>query len=128
MSQYHRLNVNEREEISLGIAQGRSQYDIAILLSRSPSIICHEINRNTKTKQRDGSLFDKTLSALQAINGGIDMLRVARIKSKNKIYHIIIRGINQQNIFSADEDYEKGKMGSGFTTSHFIFLFLFYIL
>jgi len=51
MSQYHRLNVNEREEISLGIAQGRSQYDIAILLSRSPSTICHEINRNTKYGQ-----------------------------------------------------------------------------
>jgi len=51
MSQYHRLNVNEREEISLGIAQGRSQYNIAISLSRSPSTICHEINRNTKYRQ-----------------------------------------------------------------------------
>jgi len=79
-------------------------------------------------KQGDGSLFDKTLSALQAINGGIDMPRVARIKSKSKIYHIIIRGVNQQNIFFANENYEKGKMGLGFTTSHFIFLFLFYIL
>ena len=35
------------------------------------------------------------------------MPRVARIKSKSKIYHIMIRGINQQNIFSVDEDYEK---------------------
>ena len=52
MSQYHRLNVNEREEISLGIVQGRSQYDIAISLSRSPSTICHEINRNTKYGQQ----------------------------------------------------------------------------
>jgi IS30 family transposase len=52
MSQYHRLNVNEREEISLGIAQGSSQYDIAISLSRSPSTICHEINRNTKYGQQ----------------------------------------------------------------------------
>jgi len=52
MSQYHRLNVNEREEISLGIAQGHSQYDIAISLSRSPSTICHEINRNTKYGQQ----------------------------------------------------------------------------
>jgi len=32
---------------------------------------------------------------------------VARIKSKSKIYHLMIRGINQQNIFSLDEDYEK---------------------
>ena len=35
------------------------------------------------------------------------MPRVARVKSKSKIYHIMIRGINQQNIFSVDEDYEK---------------------
>lgn len=35
------------------------------------------------------------------------MPRVARIKSKSKIYHIMIRGINQQNIFSVDGDYEK---------------------
>ena len=35
------------------------------------------------------------------------MPRVARIKSKSKIYHAIIRGINQQNIFSLDEDDEK---------------------
>jgi len=33
--------------------------------------------------------------------------RTARTKSKSKIYHIMIRGINQQNIFSGDEDYEK---------------------
>jgi len=32
------------------------------------------------------------------------MSRVARIKSKSKIYHITIRGINQQNIFTDDED------------------------
>jgi transposase, IS30 family len=52
MTQYHRLNVNEREEISLGIAKGSSQYDIAISLSRSPSTICHEINRNAKYRQQ----------------------------------------------------------------------------
>lgn len=35
------------------------------------------------------------------------MPRIARIKSKSKIYHIMIRGINRQNIFSVDEDFEK---------------------
>ena len=35
------------------------------------------------------------------------MPRVARIKSKSQIYHIMIRGINQQHIFSADKDHEK---------------------
>ena len=35
------------------------------------------------------------------------MPRVARIKSSTGIYHIITRGINQQNIFSSDDDYER---------------------
>jgi len=48
MPRYHRLNVNEREEIAIGIAQGRSQHDIAASLGRSPSTIYHEINRNTR--------------------------------------------------------------------------------
>ncbi|HUV58544.1 MAG TPA: hypothetical protein VMW09_00350 [Desulfatiglandales bacterium] len=33
------------------------------------------------------------------------MPRVAKIKGK--IYHIITKGINQQDIFSVTEDYEK---------------------
>jgi len=40
-------------------------------------------------KQGDGSSFGNTPLALQAISGGIYMPRVARIKSKSKIYHII---------------------------------------
>ena len=35
------------------------------------------------------------------------MPRVARIKSSTGIYHLITRGINQQNIFSFDDDYER---------------------
>ena len=35
------------------------------------------------------------------------MPRVARIKNKSQIYHIMIRSINQQNIFSTDKDHEK---------------------
>ncbi|PIP19463.1 MAG: IS30 family transposase [Candidatus Omnitrophica bacterium CG08_land_8_20_14_0_20_41_16] len=46
MPQYHRLNVNEREEISLGLAQGRSRRDIALALDRYPSTISREIKRN----------------------------------------------------------------------------------
>ena len=51
MAPYHRLNVSEREEISLGLAKGRSRRDIAASLGRSPSTICHEISRNTKYGQ-----------------------------------------------------------------------------
>jgi len=35
------------------------------------------------------------------------MPRVARLKSSTGIYHIITRGINQQNIFSCEDDYER---------------------
>jgi len=35
------------------------------------------------------------------------MPREARRKSKSIIYHIMIRGINQQNIFADDEDTDK---------------------
>jgi len=35
------------------------------------------------------------------------MPRTARAKSRSKIYHIMIRGINQQNIFIDDEDDDK---------------------
>lgn len=47
MPRYHRLNVNDREEIALGLAQGRSQHDIAASLGRFPSTISREISRNT---------------------------------------------------------------------------------
>ena len=35
------------------------------------------------------------------------MPRQARIKSESGIYHIMLRGINQQQIFEDTEDYEK---------------------
>jgi len=35
------------------------------------------------------------------------MPRTARRISKTKIYHIMIRGINQKNIFADDEDHVK---------------------
>jgi IS30 family transposase len=51
MVQHPRLNINEREEISRGIARGTSQRNIAASLSRSPSTISREINRNSKNWQ-----------------------------------------------------------------------------
>ncbi|MDP3786749.1 MAG: IS30 family transposase [Candidatus Omnitrophota bacterium] len=44
--QYHRLTMNEREEISLGLAQGKSRRDIASMLQRSPATVSREIRRN----------------------------------------------------------------------------------
>ena len=46
MLKYHRLTMNEREEISLGLAQGRSKRAIAAMLCRSPATVSREVRRN----------------------------------------------------------------------------------
>jgi len=51
MTRYPRLSVFEREEISLGLAKGLSQRNVAASLGRSSSTICHEISRNTENGQ-----------------------------------------------------------------------------
>jgi len=51
MSRYYRLTMNEREEISLGLAQGHSRRDIAVILERSPATVSREILRNTGFRQ-----------------------------------------------------------------------------
>ena len=51
MSKYHRLSMNEREEISLGLAQGFSCRDIGVILDRAPATISREILRNKGLKQ-----------------------------------------------------------------------------
>ena len=51
MAHCYQLNINEREEISLGVAQGFSKNCIALSLGRSSSTICREVNRNTAKGQ-----------------------------------------------------------------------------
>lgn len=51
MAHCYQLNINEREEISLGLAQGLSKNYIALSLGRSSSTICREVNRNTANRQ-----------------------------------------------------------------------------
>ena len=51
MTHCYQLNINEREEISLGVAQNFSKNYIALSLGRSPSTICREVNRNTTKGQ-----------------------------------------------------------------------------
>jgi len=46
MPHYNRLTMNEREEVSLGLAQGKSRRHIAAMLSRNPSTVSREILRN----------------------------------------------------------------------------------
>ncbi len=51
MNKYNHISVYEREEISLGLAQGFSQRKIATSLKQSPVTICCEINRHLKNKE-----------------------------------------------------------------------------
>lgn len=48
MQKYHHLTMNEREEISLGLAQDKSCRDIAAMLGRDPTTIFREIIRNNR--------------------------------------------------------------------------------
>ncbi|MCJ7790767.1 MAG: helix-turn-helix domain-containing protein, partial [Candidatus Atribacteria bacterium] len=51
MAHCSQLSINEREEISLGLAQKFSKNYIALSLGRSSSTICREVNRNTANGQ-----------------------------------------------------------------------------
>jgi len=51
MAHCYQLSINEREEISLGLAQKFSKNYIALSLGRSASTICREVNRNTAKGQ-----------------------------------------------------------------------------
>jgi len=51
MAHCSQLSINEREEISLGLAQGFSKNYIALPLGRSSCTICREVNRNTAKGQ-----------------------------------------------------------------------------
>jgi len=51
MAHFSQLSINEREEVSLGVAQGFSKNYIALSLGRSSSTICREVNRNTANGQ-----------------------------------------------------------------------------
>ena len=88
MSQYHRLNVNEREEISLGIAKGFSQRKIAGLLKRSPSTICCEINRNINKDEEY-----RVIKAQQQTNR---LLHKARKKRKLDVHEPLKRYVLKQ--------------------------------
>jgi IS30 family transposase len=47
---YRHLNLEEREEIAIGLENGIKQYEIALLLKRSPSTISREIKKNIAYK------------------------------------------------------------------------------
>ena len=53
------LTLSEREEISRGVATGRSLRSIAVLLHRAPSTVSREINRNGGRRRYRASQADQ---------------------------------------------------------------------
>ena len=51
---YRHLSLSEREEIAIGLEKKLKQYEIAIVLKRSPSTISREIKRNTSIVKKLG--------------------------------------------------------------------------
>lgn len=74
MEGYRRLNVYEREEVALGLAQGRSRREIAALLGRAPSTISREISRSTCNGE--------PYRALSAQHRASELAHIARKKRK----------------------------------------------
>jgi IS30 family transposase len=52
MAHYQQLNIEEREQIHLGLWEGKSLREIGRGLGRDPSTISRELNRNIKVAQR----------------------------------------------------------------------------
>jgi IS30 family transposase len=77
MAHYPRLNIDEREEISRGLAMGYSIRNIAHSLGRSPSTISHEINSNTE----NGKLY----RAVKAQRRANRLMHIARKERKLNI-------------------------------------------
>jgi IS30 family transposase len=88
MSQYKRLNVNDREEISIGLAKGLSQRKIAVLLCRSASTICGEIKRHTKNNQE--------YKAIHAQKQANRLLLQARKKRKLDVNNVLRKYVFKQ--------------------------------
>lgn len=56
----NQLSLHEREEISRGLAAGLSIRAIALVLERSPSTICREINRNGGSAKYRATISDQS--------------------------------------------------------------------
>jgi len=77
MAHFSQLSINEREEVSLGLAQGFSKNYIALSLGRSSSTICREVNRNTANRQ--------VYRAVKAQHRAIKLTHLARKNRKMDI-------------------------------------------
>lgn len=92
MSQYHRLTINEREEISLGLAQGRSRSDIAHTLGRHPSTISREIKRNNHRVSCYRAVESQARADYQAHN---TVRKVRKLEANESLKQIVLWYLNQ---------------------------------
>ncbi len=92
MSQYYRLNVNEREEISLGIAQGRSQRNIAHTLGRHFSTISREIKRNNHRVSCYRAVESQARADYQAHN---TIRKARKLEANESLKQIVLWYLNE---------------------------------
>ncbi len=92
MPQYHRLTVNEREEISLGLSQGRSRRDIAHTLGRHASTVSREIKRNNNR----ASCYRAVKSQVRADYQAHNIIRKTRkLEANEHLKQIVLWYLNQ---------------------------------
>jgi len=92
MSQYHRLTVNEREEISLGLAQGRSRRGIAHALGRHPSTISREIKRNNDRASCYRAIESQERADYQAHN---TIRKIRKLEANEPLKQTVLWYLNQ---------------------------------
>ena len=92
MPQYHRLTVNEREEISLGLAQGRSRRDIAHTLGRYPSTISREIKRNNNHASCYRAIESQERADYQIHN---TIRKIRKLEDNEPLKQIVLWYLNQ---------------------------------
>jgi IS30 family transposase len=89
---YRRLSGREREEISRGLAAGKTQQEIADLLGRDPGTISREINRNSgKSGYRGFSAGRRAQDAAASRRLG-----KRRILEHAKLHAYILSGLQQR--------------------------------
>jgi transposase, IS30 family len=92
MPQYHRLTVNEREEISLGLAQGRSRRDIAHTLGRYPSTISREIKRSNNCASCYRAVESQARADYQAHN---TVRKIRKLEANEPLKQTVLWYLNQ---------------------------------
>ncbi len=92
MPPYYRLNVNEREEISLGLAQGHSRRDIAYALGRCPSTISREISRNNNLATRYRAIESQASADDKAHN---TIRKIRKLETCKPLKEIVLWYLNQ---------------------------------